>query len=147
MAVLEQYCTFTLGDLFLGVPVQRIQEVIRYQEMTRVPLAASDVRGLINLRGQIVTAIDMRKRLGLAERGAEQLPMNVVLRRDDGAVSLLVDDIGDVLEVSEEAWEPAPRTLKGAARELISGVYKLEKGLLLVLDADKALAAEAKGEA
>lgn len=147
MAVPEQYCTFNLGDLFLGLPVQRIQEVIRYQEMTRVPLASADVRGLINLRGQIVTAVDMRRRLGLPERASDQLPMNVVLRRDDGAVSLLVDDIGDVLELSEEAWEPTPRTLKGAARELISGVYKLEKGLLLVLDADKALAAESKVDA
>jgi purine-binding chemotaxis protein CheW len=147
MSVIEHFCTFTIGDLFLGVPVQRIQEVIRYQEMTRVPLASQDVRGLINLRGQIVTAIDMRRRLGLPERAEDQLPMNVVLRRDDGAVSLLVDDIGDVLEVSDEAWEPAPRTLKGVARELISGVYKLEKGLLLVLDADKALLCDVRSDA
>jgi purine-binding chemotaxis protein CheW len=126
--------------------VQGVQEVIRYQELTRVPLAAAEVRGLINLRGQIVTAVDLRRKLGLGERADEERPTNVVLRRDDGAVSLLVDEIGDVLEVSEDAWEPAPRTLKGGARDLISGVYKLEKGLLLVLDADKALAVEGRTE-
>jgi purine-binding chemotaxis protein CheW len=146
MTRIEQYCTFTIGGLHLGVPVQGVQEVIRYQELTRVPLAAAEVRGLINLRGQIVTAVDLRRKLGLGERADEERPTNVVLRRDDGAVSLLVDEIGDVLEVSEDSWEPAPRTLKGGARDLISGVYKLDKGLLLVLDADKALAVEGRSE-
>jgi chemotaxis signal transduction protein len=72
----QQLCTFRLGKLFLGVPVQDVQEVIRYQEMTRVPLASNVVRGLINLRGQIVTAIDLRRRLALRDRPADRLPMN-----------------------------------------------------------------------
>ena len=84
------------------------------------------VKGLINLRGQIVTAVDLRCRLGLRERAATDLPMNVVIRHEDGAVSLLVDEIGDVLEVEEEAFELPPGTLAGEVRELIRGVYKLK---------------------
>ncbi len=142
MADERQYCTFYLDRLFLGVEVERVQEVIRYQEMTRVPLSAPEVRGLINLRGQIVTAIDLRRRLGLPERTDEELPMNVVIRSDDGAVSLLVDHIGDVLEVRDEQYEPPPDSIPGLARQLITGVYKLEKSLLLVLDTDRAVTIE-----
>src|SRR5262245_66079306 len=100
--------------------------------MTRVPLAPPVVRGLINLRGQIVTAIDLRRRLELSDRPADQVPLNVVVHTDDGAVSLLVDEIGDVLEVSEKRFERPPETLKGPARELIRGAYKLSGRLLLL---------------
>jgi purine-binding chemotaxis protein CheW len=134
----EQLCTFFLDGHFFGVPVRQVQEVIRYQEMTRVPLVPQVVRGLINLRGQIVTAIDLRRRLGMAERPADQLPMNVVVRTDDGALSLLVDEIGDVIEVEEKTFEEPPETLKGMKRELIQGVHKLSDRLLHVLDIDKA---------
>lgn len=139
----QQYSTFLLGDLHFGVEVLKVQEVIRYQEMTRVPLAAPEVRGLINLRGQIVTAIDLRQRLGLPARAGDQPPMNVVVRSDDGVVSLLVDEIGDVLEVDEDTFEPAPETLAGSARELVRGVYKLKGNLLLVLDVERACSVEA----
>src|ERR1044071_5621780 len=105
--------------------------------MTRVPLAPPVVRGLINLRGQIVTAIDLRKRLELSDRPADQQPVNVVVQTDDGAVSLLVDEIGDVLEVSEKTFERPPETLKGTARELIRGAYKLKDRLLLILDIER----------
>jgi purine-binding chemotaxis protein CheW len=97
------------------------------------------VSGLINLRGQIVTAIDLRERLGLARRPAEKLPMNVVVRSDDGAVSMLVDEIGDVQEVDGDTFEPAPHTLRGEARKLIRGAYKLKDRLLLVLDTELAI--------
>jgi len=136
----RQFCTFHLGDLFLGVPVVRVQEVLRYQPMTRVPLAPDMVSGLINLRGQIVTAIDLRSRMGLPPRPAEQDPMNVVLHSDTGAVSLLVDEIGDVLEVEETTFEEVPRTVDGMVRDLVEGVFKMEGRLLLVLDTDKTLA-------
>ncbi len=135
----RQLCTFFLGDLFFGVDVRRVQEVIRYQEMTRVPLAPPMMRGLINLRGQIVSAIDMRTRLGLPARDASELPMNVVVRSSDGAVSLLVDEIGDVLEVDESTVERPPETMTGAARELVRSVYKLPDRLLLVLDTEQVL--------
>ena len=139
----HKFCTFTLDGLLFGVEVLKVQEVIRYLEMTRVPLAPSVVRGLINLRGQIVTAIDLRRRLELSERPADQSPMNVVIRTDDEAVSLLVDEIGDVREVEEELFEQPPETLKGVARELIRGAYKLKDRLLLVLDTEKAVAVAA----
>lgn len=134
MSQAKQYCSFYVNDLFFGIEVCRVQELIRYQEMTKVPLASREVSGLINLRGQIVTAIDMRRRLGLTERDENALPMNVVIRNDDAAVSLLVDEIGDVLEVSQHYFEVTPETLTGKIRELVSGVYKLQGELLLVLD-------------
>jgi len=139
MAQSEQFCTFFLDGHFFGVPVQQVQEVIRYQEMTRVPLVPQVVRGLINLRGQIVTAIDLRRRLGMSERPADQLPMNVVVRTDDGALSLLVDEIVDVIEVEEQTFEQPPETLKGMEREMIRGVHKLPGSLLLVLDTERAV--------
>jgi purine-binding chemotaxis protein CheW len=134
----KQFSTFLVDRLLFGVEVEKVQEVIRYQEMTRVPLAPPVVKGLINLRGQIVTAIDLRHRLGLHERASADLPMNVVVRSEDGAVSLLVDEIGDVLEVDEETFEIPPETVDRRARELICGIYKLENCLLHVLDTDKA---------
>jgi len=139
MATRKQFSTFLVDRLLFGVGVEKVQEVIRYQGMTRVPLAPPVVRGLINLRGQIVTAIDLRRRLDLRERASTDLPMNVVIRHEDGAVSLLVDEIGDVLEVEEEAFELSPGTLSGEARELIHGVYKLKDTLLIALDTDKML--------
>ena len=137
MANSELFCTFFLDGHFFGVPVQQVQEVIRYQEMTRVPLVPQVVSGLINVRGQIVTAIDLRRRLAMSERLADQLPMNVVVRTDDGALSLLVDEIGDVIEVEEKTFEQPPETLKGIAREMIRGVHKLPERLLLLLNTER----------
>jgi purine-binding chemotaxis protein CheW len=139
--MITQLCTFRLGDLLLGIDVQQVQEVIRFQKMTRVPLAPRVVEGLINLRGQIVTAIDLRYRLGLPARDPESLPINVVIRTSDGAVSLLVDDIGDVVEVDDAHFEPTPPTLNSCLREAVHGVYKLEERLLLLLDVERAMSA------
>jgi len=141
MAALSQYCTFYVNNLYLGIEVLNVQEVLRPQEMTHVPLAPRIVRGLINLRGQIVTAIDLRKRLELAERSPESgPPMNVIVSTTSGvAVSLLVDEIGDVVEVSQEMYERAPETLCGVAREVIEGAYKLPGQLLLILNTEAAM--------
>ena len=136
MADSRQYCTFFVDGHYCGLDVRRVQEIIRYQEMTRVPLAPPVVRGLINLRGQIVTAIDLRRRLELSDRPDGELPVNVVVQTDDGALSLLVDEIGDVLDVDEKCFERPPDTLKAPARELIRGAYKLADRLLLLLDTD-----------
>ena len=133
-----RYCTFRLDGFLFGITVAHVQEVLRFQQMTRVPLAASQVKGLINLRGQIVTAIDLRTRLCMGERGGEHAPMNVILRMEGGAVSLLVDSIEDVVEVDEELFEVPPNQLAGPARELVQGVFKLDGELLLVLDAPRA---------
>jgi purine-binding chemotaxis protein CheW len=136
----HQFCTFHVDSLFLGINVQQVQEVIRYQKMTRVPLAPTAIHGLINLRGQIVTAIDMRCWLGMPPRQADELPMNVVVRDGENAVSLLVDRIGDVLEVNDDLFEQPPSTLRASARGLILGAYKLPDRLLLVVDTKHALA-------
>lgn len=133
----RQLCTFYLKDNVFGIDVVRVQEVLRYQEMTRVPCSPREVRGLINLRGQIVSAIDMRQRLDIPPREAGLLPMNVVVRSSDGPVSLLVDEIGDVLEVDESTVERPPDTLQGKAKQLVRCVYKLPTGLLLVVDPEQ----------
>jgi purine-binding chemotaxis protein CheW len=135
----RQYATFTVDEMFFGIDVRKVQEVLRYQTMTPVPRAARTVEGLINLRGQIVTALDMRRRLGAAERPAGREPMNVVVRNDDGAVSLLVDEIGDVIEIDAEQFEAPPETISATAREMVDGVYKLPGRLLLVLAAERVL--------
>jgi len=132
-----QFATFFVADLFFGVDVLHVQEVLRSQQMTSVPQAPGVIEGLINLRGQIVTAIDMRRRLGLPQRPGGQTPMNIVVRTEDGAVSLLVDEIGDVLDMDSDTYERPPQNLDPAARELIRGVYKLKDRLLLVLDEEK----------
>jgi purine-binding chemotaxis protein CheW len=138
MAPTSQFCTFYLDGLLFGIELRRVQEVLRYVGMTSVPLAPSVVSGLINLRGQIVTAIDLRRRLDLEARPHDAQPMNVVVRTDDGSVSLLVDEIGDVVEVQEDSFEPPPETLHGPVRSVIFGIHKLDNRLLHVLDMERA---------
>ncbi len=135
----RQFCTFHLHGLYFGIEVVQIQEVIRFQEMTRVPLAPDTVRGLINLRGQIVMAIDVRRRFDLPPLPEGQLPTNIVVRTEDGPVSLLVDEIGDVVEVDDDTFERPPGNLQGFAREVTRGVYKLRDRLLLALDTARLL--------
>jgi purine-binding chemotaxis protein CheW len=138
MAQPHQFCTFYLDKLMFGVELQKVQEVMRHLELTEIPLAPDVVSGLMNLRGQIITAIDLRHRLELPARPDGILPMNVVIRSADGAVSFLVDEIGDVVEVDDESFESPPETLQGKVRQVILGVHKLEKHLMHVLDTDKA---------
>ena len=137
MADRRQFCTFFLDDRFFGVDVEKVQEVIRYQIITPVPLAPRVVRGLINLRGQIVTAVDLRRLLQVEDRQDRRLPINIVSQTSQGIFSLLVDRIGDVLEVDEACFEHPPDTLEGIARELIQGTYKLQGRLLLLLNVEK----------
>ena len=135
----QQFTTFTLEGFLFGVEVETVQEVLRYQVSTRVPLASPAVGGLINLRGQVITALDLRRRLGMPDRAEDALPMNVVVRTEDGAVSLLVDQIGEVIETDAAHFEAPPDTVTPAARELIRGAYKLDKTLLLALDVPRAV--------
>ena len=137
MGNLKQFCTFYVDSLFLGVEVEKVQEIIRHQPITRVPLSSHVVRGLINLRGQIVTAIDLRRRMNLPEAENPDAAMNVVMFTTEGTVSLLVDQVGDVLFLDEEAFENPPETMVGASREYVRGAYKLEDELMLALEADK----------
>lgn len=135
----RQFCTFHIADLFVGIDVHHVQEILRFQPMSRVPRAPRAVAGLINLRGQIVTTIDLRHRLGLPARTDGHPPMNVVVRDLDNAVSLLVDRIGDVLEVADNLCEQPPATVEAHIRSLIVGTYKHPGQLLLVLDHERLL--------
>jgi len=135
----KQLCTFHVADGYFGIPVEQVQEVVRPQPITPVPLAPKVVRGLINLRGQILTAIDLRFRLGLGEPGDQEKLMNVVVRTDDAPVSFLVDEIGEVLDVDEASFEAPPETLQGHMRDLIGGAYKLEGRLLLALSTERTI--------
>jgi len=136
---LRRFATFSVANMFCGIDVGQVQEVLKHQDMTPVPLAPGVVQGLINLRGQIVTAIDLRRRFRLPEWTSGRDAMNMVLRCEDGAVSLLVDSIGDVLEVDASCHEPAPSTMDPFLRELVEAVFKLDGKLLLALDTEKLL--------
>lgn len=132
-----QCATFYVEKLFLGIEVKNVQEVLRSQETTRVPRAPAVVQGLINLRGQIVTAIDMRRRMGLPVRPESELPMNMVIRTEDGPLSLLVDEIGEVIELRSEQFEHPPANLNPEQLSTLRGVYKLESELMLLLDPER----------
>jgi purine-binding chemotaxis protein CheW len=140
---MAQYCTFSVERLSFAVEVERVQEVLRFSYVTRVPLASAIVGGLMNLRGDIVTAIDMRARLGLLPREAGSVAMSVVLRRTSGAVSLLVDRIGDVIEVASDSVLGVPQTIPKGVRELTRGIIPWERDLLLLLDTTRAVPEDA----
>jgi purine-binding chemotaxis protein CheW len=146
----EQFCTFFLNGVYFGINVQNVQEVIRCQQITRVPLAPPDICGLINLRGKIMAVVDLKSSLKMNncdlqpafESSDEQCGFNVVVYAQDEVVSLQVDDIGEIVQVKQENFEPPPATLKGRIRQLIQGVYKLQEGFLLILDVEKILDVE-----
>lgn len=140
MAGTQLYSSCVVDDLLVGIKVEAVQEVTSGSELTAVPLASPLVSGLLNLRGHIVTAIDLRRCLQIGDRPADERPIHLILRTDDGCVSLLVDQVGDVLEVDEADFEVPPKTLRGRMRTLITGAYKLDGRLLLVLDTDAVLA-------
>ena len=135
----KQFCTFHLDQLLFGIDVLNVQEIILPQEMTPVPLAPEVISGLINLRGQVVTAIDLGTWLGIEQNVSNQMRMNVVIRTDEEVVSFLVDSIGDVVEPDDDTFERAPQTLEDDIRELINGVYKLDGQLLLVMDVERTI--------
>lgn len=132
-----QLATFRLDHELFGIEVGRVQEIVRPQQMTPVPTADRTIRGLINLRGQIVTAIDLRRILGMGDTGKPNDQMNMIIRFTEGSDSLLVDQIGDVIEVEATRIDPPPSSMKGIDRHFVSGVCKLEKSLLVILDVDR----------
>lgn len=138
----QQLCVVRVGPHLLGIPVMEVSELRRHTEMTPVPRARSVVKGLINLRGQIVTAFDMRRRLALAERDRSEGSMSVVMRSRSGGVCLLVDRIEDVIEVDDSTFERPPETLSAAVREVVRGVHKLDGRLLLVIDVNRVLSGD-----
>jgi purine-binding chemotaxis protein CheW len=130
----RRYCTFHVAGLLLGIGIEQVEEVLRDQVITPVPLAHPDVAGLLNLRGQIVTAIEARGRLGLGARPGGIAPTIVVIRSGGESVSLLVDREGDVVDVEENRLEMVPETVGARVSALTIGAYQLEGNLLLVAD-------------
>ena len=135
----EQLCTFRLDKLYLGIDVKSVREVLYHAEVTVVPHSDAAVEGLINLRGQIATAVDLRRRLGIEPRDPDESPIHIVVMTDGEPVTLLVDSIGDVIDVDPGAYEPPPETVTGPTQDLILGAYKLEDELLLVLDVERSI--------
>jgi purine-binding chemotaxis protein CheW len=138
----SQLSTFHVGKYLFGVDVALVQEVVRLQAITPIPLAQPEIAGLINLRGEVLTAIDLRTRLGMSPLESDRDPVNVVIRVDEEPVSLLVDEIGGVLEVSQVPFENTPSTVSERLRGLLLGAYTLPEKLLLALNARKVLAVE-----
>jgi purine-binding chemotaxis protein CheW len=143
MSETRQFCSFYLDHLLFGIESQKIQEVVAYRELRPVPLAPASVSGLMNLRGQVVVALELRRQLELAERPAAVVPVCLIVRAEMGTVCLLADEVGNVIEVEEETFEPAPGTLSPRLRSVILGVHKLEGQLMHVLDTDRACAIHA----
>jgi purine-binding chemotaxis protein CheW len=153
-AINMQFCTFFLNNIYFGIDVLQVQEIIGFAELTRIPLAPEDILGLINLRGQIVTIIDIKRRLEMRsnpnmkdftnqDRNNSDFNLynsyNIILRFNSELVSLLVDEVGDVIEVAESDFESPPASLKGKMRKVLHGAYKLKDKFLLVLDTEKLL--------
>jgi purine-binding chemotaxis protein CheW len=138
----QLFCSFHLGEHLFGIEIGLVQEVLRSQEVTRVPLAAPAVRGVINLRGRILPAVDLRRCFEMEALPPDRVPVNIVVRgAGSTSASLLVDEIGDVIETASTACEATPPTLRGRARDLVEAVYKLPGEILLVLAIEKVLRA------
>lgn len=135
----EGLVSVRIGKQAFGVPVLSVQDVIAHTAINRVPLGPAEVAGSLNLRGRIVTAIDMRRRLGIEPRAADEGTMSVIVERNGELYALLVDDVGDVLWLQESLHEPPPVTLSPDWRRLCSGLYRLEGELLLVLKVEEVL--------
>jgi purine-binding chemotaxis protein CheW len=135
-----QLATFTLAGHTYGVAVERVREVLKALPVTPIPLAPRAVAGLMNLRGEVVPVVDLRARLALPARRRDDPAMNVVVSAAGEPVSLLVDQIGDVLDVADEQFETPPDTLGQPTRGLVTGVYKLPDRLLMLVDVDRAVA-------
>lgn len=135
----RQFATFEVADQLFGVEVHTVQEVLSYNEYTPVPLAPPAVGGLFNLRGQVIAAVDLRVQLGLVRQAMRGPVMNVILRGDGEPVSLLVDRIGEVVDLDDEAFEGPPDTLSGPTRELVTGTFKMDGRLMLALDVNQAV--------
>jgi len=138
MTSARQFCTFYLDHLLFGVESQKIQEVVTYRALRPVPMAPPVVSGLMNLRGQVVVALELRRQLELPERPSDMPPVCLVVHAASGTVCLLADEVGNVVEVEDATFEPSPETLSERLRSVILGVHKLEHQLMHVLDTDRA---------
>lgn len=131
-----QYSTFIVAGHHYGVPVMRVREVVRPLPITGIPLASSYVHGLINLRGQVVTAIGVHRLFGISSPAPEKL-MNVICESGSALLSLQADEIGDVIEMETQDLEAPPATAADSIKELLEGVYKMPNRILSIIDVDK----------
>ena len=135
----SDYLTITIADQIFGIPVLQVQDVLGEQKVTKIPLAPPEVAGALNLRGRIVTAINVRKKLGLEEDGNFDHQMSVVVEHENELYSLIIDQVGDVLALEHSDYEPTPATLDPLWRNISQGIYRMENRLLVVLDVPKLL--------
>jgi purine-binding chemotaxis protein CheW len=136
---LENFVTFFIKDQMFGIPVLKVQDILTPDKIAPIPLAPPEVEGSINLRGRIVTVIDMRERLGLGHRNTADKPMGVTVEQNNELYTLLVDRVGDVVSLSADLYEDNPSTLDTLWREFALGVYRLDGPLMVVLDVDRIL--------
>ena len=134
-----EYVTVVIGDQLFGLPIARVQDVFVPERLTRVPLAPAEVAGVLNLRGRIVTAIDMRRRLDLEKRAGDQPMMAIGIDMRNESYGLLVDSVGEVMKFPNSACEANPGNLDARWGSVASGVIRLEGQLLVVLDVDRVL--------
>jgi purine-binding chemotaxis protein CheW len=134
----KQFSTFTIDGRLYGIDVMKVQEVTKPLQVTHMQTAPGFIKGLINLRGQIATAIGLRELFGLKDDSTNE-KMTVVCKIEDVLLSLLVDNIGDVIEVSDKSFEPTPQTVSPGIRSFMQGVYKTEEGILSVICMDSIL--------
>ncbi len=137
-----ELATFYVGNALCGMDILKVQEINKLMQMTKVPQAPEYVLGILNLRGQIVTIIDLGKKLGLGETDLSQDPRNIIVNSEGGHVGLLVRQISDVVEADMEKKEHAPANMGGIQGEFFTGVYKTESELIGILDVDKVLSIE-----
>lgn len=136
---ITEYVTVTIGGHLFGLPIARVQDVFIPDRLTRVPLAPPEVAGILNLRGRVVTAIDMRTRLDLGARDASQAAMAVGIEMKGESYGLLIDAVGEVMQLPNAGCEPNPANLDGRLARVAAGIYRLEGQLMIVLDVDRVL--------
>ncbi|MCL2469145.1 MAG: chemotaxis protein CheW [Alphaproteobacteria bacterium] len=140
---MHEFVTMFIDRQLFGIPVLSVQDVLGPQKITRVPLAPPEVAGSLNLRGRIVTAIDVRTRLALLKREGDESSMSVVVDFNGELYSLIVDQVGEVMTPAQSDYEKTPATLDERWREISDGVYRLKDTLLIVLDVKKLLRLDA----
>tara|TARA_R110000787_G_scaffold62745_3_gene141714 strand:- start:62 stop:553 length:492 start_codon:yes stop_codon:yes gene_type:complete len=143
----HEFVTAKIGSQRCGIAVLQVQDVLAPQLITPIPLAPPEVSGSLNLRGRIVTAIDLRVRMGLPRRAEGAHTMSIVVEHNNELYSLIVDDVGEVLKVSDSSFERNPPTLDATWRAYSRGVYRLEEGLLVALDVGTLLTFQSQEEA
>ncbi|MDJ0980379.1 MAG: chemotaxis protein CheW [Kiloniellales bacterium] len=130
----EDFVSFSIAGQLFGIPVLKVQDVLASYKISRIPLAPPEIMGQLNLRGRVVTAIDIRRRIGLPPRDGKDKSMSIVVDNDNELYSLIVDSVGEVLSLDSTAFEASPPTLDPSFRTYAVGVYRLDQGLLVLLD-------------